>query len=142
MSIEKDGPMNIFERASRGKLRFASSIGDLTAEQIWDLPLTAKNDRPNLDLLARGVFAELKSLEEGSFVTLAPDPRKTEMELRLDILKYVIAAKLEARTAAEKLAENAERKRKLLAALASKEEAELTGMSKDQIEAEIAKLDG
>jgi hypothetical protein len=133
--------MDIFERAARGKLRFASSVGDLTAENIWDLPLTAKGERPNLDGIARAVFSELKSLEEGSFVTVTPDPRKVEMELRLDILKHVIAAKLEAKATAEKAAENAERKRKLLAALASKEEAELTGMSKDQIEAEIAKLD-
>ena len=42
--------------------------------------------------------------------------------------------------AAEKAADNAERKRKLLSALASKEEAELSGMSKAEIEAEIAKL--
>lgn len=133
--------MDIFERACRCKLRFASPVGDLTTEQMWDLPLTSKGERPNLDGLARAVFSELKSLEEGSFVTLTPDPRKVEMELRLDILKHVIAAKLDAKAAAEKLAENAERKRKLLSALASKEEAELVGMSKDQIEAEIAKLD-
>lgn len=134
--------MNIFERAAREKLRFESPIGDLTAEQLWDLPLTSKSERPNLDSMARGVFAELKSLEEGSFVDIKPDPRKTAMELRLEILKHVIASSLEAKAAAEKASENAERKRKLLAALASKEEAELTGMSKEEIEAEIAKLDG
>jgi len=132
--------MNIFERASRAKLRFDSPVGALLTEQLWDLPLTAKGERPNLDTMARGVFSELRSLEEGSFVTLTPDPRKTDLELRLDILKHVIAAKLEVKANQKKLAENAERKRKLLSALAAKEEAELIGMSKDQIEAEIAKL--
>lgn len=133
--------MNIFERATRCKLRFQSCIGDLTTEQLWDLPLTAKGERPDLDRMARAVNRELKSLVEESFVTVKPDPRKTDLELQLDILKHVIEAKLTAKAAAEKAAENAERKRKLLAALAHKEEAELTGMSKDQIEAEIAKLD-
>ena len=133
--------MDIFERASRAKLRFESSVGALSTEQLWDLPLTSKSERPNLDALARAVYSDLKSLEEGSFVDVRPDPRKTERELQLDILKHVIAAKLEAKATAEKAAENAERKRKLLAALNSKEEAELAGMSKDQIEAEIAKLD-
>jgi hypothetical protein len=133
--------MNMFEKATREKLRFVSSVGELTAEQLWDLPLTSKSERPNLDAMARAVFSELKSLEEGSFVELKPDPRKTAMELRLDIMKHVIGAKLEAKAEAEKAAENAERKRKLLAALASKEEAELTGMTKEQIESEIAKLD-
>ena len=133
--------MNIFERASRASLRFASVVGDLTTEQLWDLPLTAKGDRPDLDKLARAVNGELKSIEEGSFVNLKPDPRKTDLELRLDILKHVIQSKLDAKAVAEKAAENAERKRKLLSALASKEEAELVGMTKEQIEGEIAKLD-
>ena len=132
--------MNIFERASRGKLRFASPVGELTTEQLWDLPLTATGNRPNLDALARAVFAELKGLDEGSFVTQKPDPRRADMELRLDLLKHVIAAKLEAKAAAEKAVADAERKRKLLNALASKEEAQLAGLTKEEIEAEIAKL--
>ena len=133
--------MDIFERASRAKLRIDSVVGLLTTEQLWDLPLTAKGDRPDLDKIARAVNSELKSIEEGSFVTLKPDPRKIELELKLDILKHVITAKLDAKAAAEKAAENAERKRKLLSALATKEEAQLVGMTKEQIEAEIAKLD-
>lgn len=133
--------MNIFERALRNKLRFNSSVGYLTTEQLWDLPLTARGDRPDLDKLARAAHSELKSLEEGSFVEIKPDPRKTDMELRLDILKHVIASKLADKAASEKAADNAERKRKLMAVLASKEEAELVGKSREEIEAEIAKLD-
>lgn len=133
--------MNIFERASRNKLRFSSSVGELTTENLWDLPLTAKGDRPNLDTLARAIHAELKDLDEVSFVNVKPNPRKSDLELGLDILKHIIEAKLTAKAAAEKAAENAERKRKLLAALDAKQEAELVGMSKEQIEAEIAKLD-
>lgn len=133
--------MNIFERATRGKLRFISSVGELTTEQLWDLPLTAKGDRPDLDKMARAVFGELKGLEEGSFVTLTPDPRKSDLELRLEILKHVIDAKLTTKAAAEKAAENAERKRILLAALDRRKEADLAGMTEDQLKEEIAKLD-
>lgn len=133
--------MNIFEKASRLKMRFDSGIGLLTVEQLWDLPLVSKNEsRPTLDSLARHVHSQLKGLEEGSFVELKPDPRKGDLETRLEILKHVIKVKLEDKAAAEKAAENAERKRKLLHALASKEEAELTGMTREQIEAEISKL--
>jgi hypothetical protein len=133
---------DIFEKASRKGLRFASPVGDLTTEQLWDLPLASTNpQKANLDALARGVSRELKGLEEESFVTLKPDPRKAELELRLAILKRVIEVKLELKARSEKAAENAERKRKLLAALASKEEADLAGMTKEEIEAEIAKLD-
>ena len=133
--------MNIFERASRRKLRFVSVVGDLTTEQLWDLPLTAKGERPDLDKLARYVARELKELDECSFVKKEPNEAKIEMELKLEILKHVIEAKLTAEAAREKMAENQERKKRLLAALAAKDEASLQGMSKEQIEAEIAKLD-
>lgn len=132
--------MTIFEQAARDKLRFASSVGDLTTEQLWDLPLTAKGERPDLDRIARATHAELKDIAEGSFVDLTPDPRKDALELKLEILKHVIAAKLAEREAAKKSAENAERKRRLLSSLAAKEEQTLLGMSREEIEAEIAKL--
>lgn len=132
--------MNIFERASRNKLRFATSIGELTTEQLWDLALTARGERPDLDKIARAVNSELRDIAEGSFVNLKPDPRKADLELKLDILKHVIAAKVAIAEAAEKAAENAERKRKLLAALSAKEDAALAGMSREEIEAEIAKI--
>lgn len=132
--------MNIFERAARGKLRFESTVGDLTAEQLFDLPLTAKGERPNLDSIARAVNRELKDIVDGSFVEIKPDPRKTDLELRLDILKHVIEAKQAEKAAAEARAANAERKRKLLDALAAKDDQALAGMSREDIQAEIAKL--
>jgi hypothetical protein len=132
--------MNIFERAARGKLRFPSGVGMLMAEQLWDLPLTSRKSGADLDSTARAIFTELKSLEEGSFVKVTPDPRKTDLELQLEIVKFVIADKIAAAERAQKAAENAERKRKLLAALSAKQEAELIGMSKEEIEAEIAKI--
>ena len=135
--------MDIFERASKCKLRFESEmIGEITTEQLWDLPLTApRQHNVDLDKLARGVHNELKAIEDGSFVDIKPHPRKGILELKLDILKHIIAAKIADRAAAEKAAENAERKRRLLHALADKQDAELQGMTKEQSEAEIAKLD-
>lgn len=132
--------MDIFETASRKKLRFPTAVGDLTVEQIWDLPLTATNDRPNLDGLARETNRELKSLAEESFVDEKPDPRKDDLALKLDILKHVIGIRLAERDSAKKAVENAERKKRLLAALAAKDEQDLAGMSREDIEAEIAKI--
>lgn len=133
--------MNIFERAARGKLRFMSTVGELTTEQLWDLPLTAKGEKPDLDRIAQGIYRELKGSEEMSFVVVKPDPRKVENELKLEIVKHVIEAKLTAEAIGKKAAETAERKRKLLAALAQKEDSELQGMTREQIQAQIAALD-
>lgn len=132
--------MNIFERASRCALRFDSAIGELTTEQLWQLQLTRKGDAVDLDKLARATYQELKGKEEVSFVNVKPDPRKEELELKLEILKHVIETKVASAQAAEKAHENAERKRKLLAALSAKEDAALTSMSREEIEAEIAKI--
>lgn len=132
--------MNIFERAARNKLRFASSKGELTVENLWDLPLTGKV--LDLDTLARETNRELKSIEEGSFVNVAPDPRKSLLELKLDILKHIIQAKLEDQARAIKAKETADRRRKLLEVLEKKEEGELSGLTKEQIQAELERLGG
>ena len=132
--------MDIFERASRGRIRFDSSRGELTTEQLWELPLTDRADRPDLDKIARAVNGELKSLDEGSFVKMKPDPRKADLELKLEILKHIIASRIAAAEAGVLAVANAEKRRKLLAALATKEDAALAGMSREEIEAEIAKI--
>lgn len=131
--------MDIFERAARGKYRYPSIVGDILTEQLWDLPLTSKRSAC-LDDTARSIYTELKSLDEVSFVETRPNPRRAELDVMLEILKFVIADKIAAAEQAQKASENAERKRKLLAALSSKQEAELAGMSKEEIEAEIAKI--
>ena len=133
--------MDIFEQAARKKLRFASNVvGDVTVEDLWDLPLTAKAGRPDLDSIARATFSDLKSIEEGSFVELRPDPRKDQLTLKLDIVKHVIAAKIAEREAAKTAAEKAERKRKLLEVLAAKKDQELLGKTREELEAEIVSL--
>ena len=132
--------MNIFERASRKKLRFESAIGFLTTEQLWDLPLVAELGT-SLDGLARAVHTKLKDFDEVSFVDTKPNPEKIEMQLRLDILKHIIDAKMAQRSEAEQAAKTAEHKRKLYAALEAKTEDELKGKSRKELEEEIAELE-
>ena len=133
--------MNIFEVASRKKFLYDTEIGQLNTEQLWDLPLQSKRDgRADLDKTARVIFQELKGLEETSFVDTAPNPRKADLEVKLEIVKHIIAVKQAENKAAVEKAEKAERKRKLLEALANKEDQELAGKSREQLEAEIAAL--
>jgi hypothetical protein len=33
--------MNIFEQATRAKIRFSTPVGMLSVEDLWDLPLTS-----------------------------------------------------------------------------------------------------
>lgn len=72
--------MNIFELATRQKLRFASAKGDLTTEQLWDLPLLisspTRDVKVDLDTLARSINHELKAQAEESFVSTKANPLK------------------------------------------------------------------
>jgi len=128
--------MDIFEQAARRKLRFASSVGDLTAEQLWDLPLTHKS-RPSLDTIAIATAKELRDLGEFSFVDVKPDPRKDAISLQLEILRRVIEVKMAEAAAALEAARRAERKQKILAALEKVEGSELASKSKEELLAEL-----
>lgn len=127
--------MNIFENAMRQKLRFPSDRGQLTTEQLWLLDLRL------LDTIARAINTELKGVTEESFIQTKPDPRKGALTLQLDILKYIIASKMEDAERAKSAAERSRTRKKLVEALGAKEEEELGKKSKDQLLKELEALD-
>jgi hypothetical protein len=53
---------NLFEKASRLKLRFSSPAGLLTVEDLWDLPLSAQAKVANLDDIAKGLNKTLEQM--------------------------------------------------------------------------------
>jgi hypothetical protein len=58
----------------------------------------------------------------------------------LEILKHIIACKKEEQEARVNAAAITKRKEKLLAALSAKDDEKLSGMTREEIEAEISKL--
>lgn len=132
--------MNIFEKATKQKLRFTSVKGPLTVEDLWDLPLQAK-DKCDLDNVARTVSNDLKAVTEESFVATKTSPAKARYELQLEIVKHVIAVKLAAEEEAKNRAQRESERQKLLDALASKKDAELNNLSADEIQKRLAALD-
>jgi len=130
---------DIFEQATRKKLRFASSVGDLTAEQLWDLPLMHKS-RPNLNELAIATAKELRDLGDFSFVDVKPDPRKDILTLQLEIEKRIIEVKMAEAAMRQEADKRAERKQKILEALEKLEGNELASKSRDELLAELSGL--
>jgi len=131
--------MNIFEQAARAKLRFTSVIGLLTTEDLWNLPLTSKNS-VNLDAVAKQANAELKALGEESFVAVVTSPGKADAELRMEIIKHVIAVKLEQNEAKRQRTALLEEKSKLLDILSEKKDEALKTLTPEQIQARLAEL--
>lgn len=138
--------MNIFETAARKKYRYPSAKGELTTEQLWDLPLVVNSPtrdvKVDLDTIARGVNAELRSVAEESFIPTKPDPRQGDLEVKLEILKHIIGVKMKEADDRKAAAERAAKRTKLLEALASKEDQALASMSKDDIMKQLAEIDG
>jgi len=124
--------MNIFEQATRLKLRFNTTKGMLTVEDLWELPLTSANSAANLDDIARGFYSQLKEENTISFVTKPAAADKTA-ELAFDIVKHIIAVRLEENAAAATARENKERKQRLLGIIEHKENEVLTSKSLDEL---------
>jgi hypothetical protein len=130
---------NIFEKASRLKLSFASVKGSLTVEDLWDLPLTSKNGC-DLDTIAKAVNKDLKASEEESFVTPASNPQRSLLELRLEILKHIIVTRqAENQAALARKGREAELNR-LVEILAKKQDEAMMGMTPEEIQARINEL--
>jgi hypothetical protein len=130
----------MFEKATRLKLRFSSIRGDLSTEQLWDLPLQSKTGF-DLDTVAKGVNAQLKESAEESFVT-EKSPVSEELSLKLDILKHIIAVKLKEREEAKAASQRRAELGRLVEVLEHKKDEALKDLSVEELEARIAALKG
>jgi hypothetical protein len=124
---------NMFERASRCTLRFESSRGLLSVEHLWQLPLSDKaGDGFSLDALAKAVNKQLRDSEEESFVE-EKSPRSGVLELKLEILKHIIAVRKDEAKEKERRIAAAQQLRKIDEIIESKEDDELRGKSAEEL---------
>src|SRR5579859_435191 len=124
--------VNIFEQASRLKLRFDTFVGYLSVEDLWDADLVG------LDKVAIGLHDALQS-KSRSFVEDTP---KADLKLQLafDVVKHIIDVKKAERQAAKEAKDRRDQKQKMLAIIARKEEGELEAKSLDELRALVDTL--
>ena len=126
--------VSIFEQATRAKLRFATTKGTLSVEDLWELPLTSKTGQANLDDIAKGLHRELKANDEVSFVE-EKTTANTVTNLKFEVVKSVInTLVVERKTTQEAKARN-EKKQQILSLIAQKENEKLAGSSLDELRA-------
>lgn len=131
----------MYKFAAQNQLRFQSVRGDLTVEQLFQLPLKSKSGF-DLDSVARAVNNELKGMQEESFVEdTTANPRKKALEISLEIVKDVIKTKQEENQAQLNKLKKAEERRKILDALAAKKDQALTAASVEDLERQLAALE-
>lgn len=123
--------MNVFEKASKQKLRFESNRGMLTVEDLWDLPLKHRSGL-DLDTLAKGLNRQIKEQEEESFVVKASST-STTLKTKFDIVKHIIDVRLAEKEKAEEAAAKKAKKDKIMEVIARKEDQSLENLSVEEL---------
>lgn len=130
--------MGMFEQASRLKLRFDSAVGNVTIEDLWDSPLI--NPRgASLDNIAKKINRDLKASDEDSFVLQKTSINKI-LELKLSIVKHIIAVKLEEIEIKENAVLRKDKKDKILSIIADKEDDNLKNSSVEELKKMVSNL--
>lgn len=123
----------MFKQASKMKLRFATSKGNLNVEDLWDLNLST------LDRLAVSYDEELAKSPRKSFITNNTS-NNTELELKFDIVKEIITDKLKEKADREIAKNKAAEKARLIELLAKKQFEKLENLSEDEIKRKLAEF--
>lgn len=125
---------NMFVEATKNRYRFASSKGELSVEDLWQLSLQS------LDEIAITISEELEKLGKRSFIQ-QKTKTSTELQLKLDVARFVINYKLDEK---EKKMVQAAKSRRLafLKELREKKSIEqMENMSTEELERQIAELE-
>jgi hypothetical protein len=112
----------MYKEASKQKLRFSTSRGSLSTEQLWDLPLT------ELDELAVGLEEEHRTSGKRSFLNGNSGKDKVA-KLRFNIVLDILTTKVEEADAAKTKREDKEHNEKIIALIQEKKDDALKGKS-------------
>ena len=122
----------MFEKAARLKLRFQTSKGLLTVEDLFDLPLTSQTGKANLNGIAVALHNKLRVDLSVSFVE--PAKANEADEVAFEIVKHIITTKIAERDAAAAAAAKKEAKQKIMALIDQKQNEALGAKSLDELQ--------
>ena len=118
----------MYKEASRLKLRFATNVGPLSAEQLWDLTLN------QLSAAIKQVKRVLTKDNDDELSFLGETKIDVENQLRFDILKDVYLTKKKESEDRLSMIEIKAHNAKIDAIIAEKKDADLRNMSLEELE--------
>lgn len=125
----------LFKEATKQHLRFNLGNGDVTTEDLWEFPLT------RLDAAYSQVHQELEQSKQVSLLSPKTTNNKL-LELKLEIIKAVVEAKLADKEAKETKALRAAQAAVIREKLAAKQGEALDSLSVEELEKQLAELEG
>ena len=129
----------MFEQATRLKLRYDTPRGQISVEDLWDLPLTHEKSL-NLDDIAKELFIKLQSNVGLSFVKKETSINDIH-QLKFDIVKRIIDIKMKELDDRKLAASNKQMKDKLLNIIAERKDEELKNKPIEELVAMVEKLE-
>lgn len=124
---------NLFEMATRNKMRFPSTKGELSVEDLWDL-----SDK-DLDVVYKNLKdQEVKSSEESLLDDANVDPKLTAA---IGIVKYIFTTKRNERLAEKERINKKLTQKKYIDALSKKQDEAIEKMSEAELRAMIDSLE-
>jgi hypothetical protein len=121
---------NIYKQAIRKHVRFEFK-GLRSVEELWDLTLQ------QLDSIFKALSVQRQAIAAETLLSIK-DAETTELDLKIEIVRDVVATLLKEKEDREEAANNKARKQKILTAIARKKDDELANLSVAELE-ELAK---
>lgn len=123
---------NIFEAAARNKFRFPYK-GTISTEDLWDLSVQ------QLDSIFKTLKSQEKKAQEESLLEVRT-PEDEVLMAKIEIVKHIVAVKLDEAKQAERAKENRDQKQKILGILAEKQDADLRNKTPEELQAMLNQL--
>jgi uncharacterized Fe-S cluster-containing radical SAM superfamily protein len=125
--------MNIFEQASKTRIRFKTTVGVLVTEDLWCL------DLETLDTIAKSLNKSLKEEGEESFIKTKSIVSEI-YQLKFDIVKHIIDVKLAEAEASKVASIKKLRREEILKLLEEKQVDALRNKSTEELLKELEDL--
>ena len=117
---------NMFEIATRNKFRFPFK-GVISTEDLWDLSVES------LDNVFKTLNSEMKKTKEESLLSTKSKDDEV-LELKIEIVKHIVAVKQEEKEARERKFLDRERNQKIMSIIAAKQDEQLHNMSVEELQ--------
>ena len=125
----------MFDLATREKLRFETSKGNILTEDVWDLPITSEKNI-SLKSIARSLAKQLKDANLVDEFDDNDEPENKEitiLKLKLEIVRHILQVKRQEAEASKNQNKIREENQLILSLIEKKQLEELAGLSIEEL---------
>lgn len=138
--IEINLQNDLFKQASKLQLCFTTPGRTLSVDDLWKLPLQSTTGKISLNSIAQSIAGQLQATTKSFVSSVVKTDEQKLNELRLEILKAVIAEKMADNSAAVQKKQKQDQKAFLRQLLEKKEIEALMGLSAEEIQQKLKEL--